>query len=51
MATNWTAASNAAAMLTLLTFSPSAVTIFLKSDFGPWPRNSAPLKLIFWNVQ
>ena len=51
MATNWTAASTAAAILTSLTFSPSAVTILLKSDFGSWPRNSAPLKLIFWSVQ
>jgi len=51
MATNWTAASNAAAMLTSLTFSPSSVTILLKSDFGPWPMNTAPLKLIFWSVQ
>jgi hypothetical protein len=23
----------------------------LKSDFGPWPMNTAPLKLIFWSVQ
>src|SRR5450756_862325 len=49
MATNWTAASTAAAMLTSLAFSPSAVTVLLKSDVGSWSRNCAPLKLIFWS--
>src|SRR5450759_1106803 len=50
MATNWTAASTAAAMLTSLAFSPSAVTVLLKSDVGSWPRNCAPLKLCIRSV-
>ena len=36
--------------MTSLAFSPSAVTVLLKSDVGSWPRNCAPLKLIFWSV-